>query len=378
LNYLPTLESVRQHKVPQWYENAKFGIFIHWSVASVPAYAPVPRKDIAEILRDEGDEAMNLNSPYSEWYLNSLRLAGSPVRKHHDLTYGPEYPYDKFAKTYNDSIKNWDPDGWADLFAEIQARYVVLVTKHHDGFTLWRSDTPNPNKQDWFATRDVVGELTKAVRARGLRMGYYYSGALDWSFKHEPIRDIASLVTGGPSEPAYAEYVDAHFRELIDKYKPSILWNDIGYPPGTNLYDLFAYFYNQVADGIVNDRWIQVSARGRWLYHLRIVKKLLGWLMRRASANGLTPPRPPHSDFSTPEYTTLSETSERKWECVRGIGKSFGFNAQESDDDYLSVTELVHMLADIVSKNGNLLLNVGPMQDGTIADIQAERLRGLG
>jgi len=379
MTYLPTLASVRQHQVPDWYHDAKFGIFIHWSVSSVPAYAPVQKKDIAEIMHEEGDEALQLNSPYAEWYLNSLKLQGSPVQKHHAATYGMDYPYEKFADTFNESISSWDPHGWASLFSEVHARYVVLVSKHHDGFTLWHSDTPNPNKDHWFAKRDIVKELTEAVRAHGLRMGYYYSGALDWSFEHAPIRDLASLATGGPTDPAYIAYVEAHFRELIDKYKPSILWNDIGYPPGINPFDLFAYFYNQVSDGVVNDRWIQVPARGRWLYHLRIVKKLLSWLIRRGSSSGgLAPPQPPHSDFSTPEYTTLDKISERKWECVRGIGKSFGFNAEETDEDYLSVPDLVHLLVDIVSKNGNLHLNVGPMSDGTIPAIQVDRLKGLG
>ncbi|MBL4682246.1 MAG: alpha-L-fucosidase, partial [Pseudomonadales bacterium] len=110
------------------------------------------------------------------------------------------------------------------------------------------------------------------------------------------------------------------------------------------------------------------------------VKKFISWLIRRAkpSSEGIEPPRPPHSDYSTPEYTVKEHISKRKWECVRGIGKSFGYNAEEKESDFLTGDELIHMLIDIVSKNGNLLLNIGPKKDGSIPDVQIDRLKSLG
>lgn len=378
MTYESTLASVARHPLPDWYEDAKFGIFIHWSLSCIPAYAPV-RQDMAELLQHGGERAMFANTPYAEWYLNSVKLEGSPAQQHHLATYGHAHDYAAFAAEFNAAISAWQPAGWAELFSAAHARYVVLVTKHHDGFTLFNSDTPHPTKPNWTSSRDIVAELTPEVRARGMRMGLYYSGSIDWSFYHPPIEDFLSLALGGSTEPAYAEYVDAHYRELIDKYQPSVLWNDIGYPPGANVYDLFAHYYNTVPEGVVNDRWIQVPARGRWFFRLKPVRKAVSFLLgRRSAAAGIEPPAPPHSDYATPEYTVKSEISPRKWECVRGIGKSFGFNAEESPEDYLSTEELVHLLIDIVSKNGNLLLNVGPMRDGTIPPIQVERLRSLG
>ena len=377
--YQPNLESVRHHQVPQWYHDAKFGIFIHWSLSCIPAYAPTDMGDITEVVAQHGWKKHYANNPYAEWYLNSLRIENSPVSKFHMEKYGSEYSYDNFGRTFNDSLRQWDPREWADVFKGVEARYVVLVSKHHDGFLLWPSQHPNPRKPNWQVDRDVVGELTDAVREKGLKMGFYYSGSLDWSFNQAPITDTVGLMINGPTTREYADYVDAHFRELIDKYQPSILWNDIGYPPGQNLNELFAYYYNKIDEGLVNDRWLQIPKKGRWIYRTWPIRPLLDYVMKRALIKeGLSPPTPPHSDYSTPEYTTLSKISPRKWECVRGIGKSFGYNQLETPVDYLTVPELVHMLIDIVSKNGNLLLNVGPMSDGTIPEVQLERLSGLG
>ncbi|MCP4753486.1 MAG: alpha-L-fucosidase [Proteobacteria bacterium] len=377
--YQPSLESVREHRVPEWYHDAKFGIFIHWSLSSVPAFAPTDKGDITEIVTKYGWKRHYANNPYAEWYQNSLRIENSPVSRFHAEKYGPEYSYDGFASSFNESARQWNPEEWADVFKEVGARYVVLVTKHHDGFLLWPSDHPNPKKKGWQTERDLVGELTSAVRQRGMKMGLYYSGSLDWSFDERPIRDTAGLMVNGPTTREYVDYVEAHFRELIDKYQPSVLWNDIGYPPGADLNELFAYYYNRISDGVVNDRWLQIPKRGRWLYSSWPIRPLLDYVMKRSlMKEGISPPIPPHSDYSTPEYTTLSTVSERKWECVRGIGKSFGYNSVETPKDYLTVPELVRMLVDIVSKNGNLLLNTGPTGDGRLHDVQLDRLSGMG
>jgi alpha-L-fucosidase len=373
-----TTESLRQHRVPDWYEDAKFGIFIHWTVSSVPAFAPA-KTDINQLIKTHGPEVMFSRSPYSEWYLNSLRIKGSPVQQYHHDTYGSDYDYGSFAKTFNSEIKQWQPDSWSDLFKKIHARYVVLVTKHHDGFLMWPSAIAHPDRNNWHASRNIVGELTKSVRSRGLKMGYYYSGALDWSFTTEPITSFSTMLTNGPTSKTYARYVDQHYRELIDQYSPDVLWNDIAYPARGNLQSLIAYYYNKCKEGLINDRWQQVPTSLKWLLKLPYIRNRAEREIGKAFSEGSVPaPGNIHTDYSTPEYRTLTEISERKWECVRGIGHSFGYNSTEADENFLSGDDLVWLLIDIVSKNGNLLLNIGPKADGSIPEQQLKPLLELG
>ena len=371
--------SLRSHSLPEWYDGAKFGIFIHWGLFSVPGYAPVSGREIWEVGKAEGVAGQLKNNPYAEWYLNSLRIDGSPVQKYHRETYGANFSYDDFAPIFNRESQKWDPAAWADLCSRAGARYVVLVTKHHDGFVLWPTARPNPNKPGWMARRDIVGELSSAVRARDLHFGAYYSGGLDWSFQPVPITDAASYLTNGPGTKAYAEYAEFQFRELIDRYHPSILWNDICYPPKGHPYAIMAYFYNHVADGVVNDRWLQFPLYGRGAF---LRWPLRGFIDRAAdgltSSSGMQQPPPPVSDFVTPEYAVFKDVKTKKWECTRGIGYSFGYNRMETADNYLKAPAAVRMLIDIVSKNGNLLLNVGPRADGSIPDEQVACILGIG
>jgi len=352
MKYTPEKESLKQHKVPEWFHDAKLGIFIHWSLFSVPAFAGEKLTLVESSKR--GIDVHMKNNPYAEWYLNSLRINGSPTQKYHKENFGEDFSYDGFAQIFNEEIKKWNPDEMVDLFKKAGAKYVVLVTKHHDGFLLWPSKYPNPKKEDYIASRDIVGELTEAVKKKGLRMGFYYSGALDWSWNPNPIINEESWRTNGPSEKEYTEYANNHWYELMDKYDPIILWNDIGYPPNTNVYEIFAYFYNKHPDGIVNDRWIQ--------WHKSEFKH----------------PKVRHRDFDTPEYRMMPDITERKWESTRGIGYSFGYNKMETEQDSLKPDELIRMFIDIVSKNGNLLLNLGPMADGTIPEVQKNAIIGLG
>ncbi|MBN1139563.1 MAG: alpha-L-fucosidase [Anaerolineae bacterium] len=372
--------SLSQHQVPAWYHDAKLGIFVHWGLYSVPAYAPTEYGDVNETMK-RGGRFHFAHNPYAEWYLNSLRVAGEPYRAYHERTYGPTFAYDEFVPMFNAQIASWDPGQMADLFARVGARYVVLTTKHHDGFLLWPSKTPNPNKPGYCAARDIVGELAAAVRARAMRMGVYYSGALDWSFTAKPIDGIVSMLDNGPTDPAYARYVDAHFHELIDTIAPSVLWNDIGYPPDGDSDGVMAYYYNKIPQGVVNDRWSKTSKSFRRLIRLWPVRQLLEWVINRMMARSGMPgelPTNAHYDFRTPEYATFAEIKETKWECCRGLGRSFGYNQTETAEHHIAVVDLIHTFVDIVSKNGNLLLNVGPMADGRIPDLQVERLLGLG
>ncbi len=359
MTFEPTLESVRQHIVPAWYDEAKLGIFIHWGLYSVPAWAP-HGGDIGEVFQSGDMSQWFRNNSYAEWYANTLKFEDSPTREWHNRDYGASFRYDDFAPGFNSALKRWKPDEMAALFAEVNARYVVLTTKHHDGFTLWPSERPCPHKPAYHTQRDVVGELTAAVRKRGLRMGLYYSGGLDWAFNEARIEGISDVWGTIVQSPEFVEYSVAHWRELIDRYQPALMWNDIGYPAAADLGELFAYYYNSVPEGLINDRFTQSRDA---------VPK---------EGEPLTPPRGPHHDFVTPEYAQFDEIQSGKWESCRGIGHSFGYNRNEGDEQLLAEDELIHMFVDIVSKNGNLLLNVGPMADGTIPANQAERLRGLG
>ena len=168
VKFEPNLKSVRKHKVPEWFHDAKLGIFITWGLFSVPAYAPTGKGDNLEILAREGWKVYYSHNPYVSWYLNSLRISGSPTEKYHNQKYGKDFSYDDFVPMFNEAIKNWDPNEWGELFKKIGAKYVVLVTKHHDGFLLWPSRYPNPKKENYIASRDIVGELTKVVKERSV------------------------------------------------------------------------------------------------------------------------------------------------------------------------------------------------------------------
>jgi alpha-L-fucosidase len=379
MTYEPTLESLNAHPVPQWYEDAKFGIFIHWGLFSIPAYA-AQSGSIAEAFRDRYEIAV-AQTPYCEWYWNAIKVPESDSAKHHAEVY-KNAPYENFREPFLKGLEKWKPDEWAQHFADAGARYVVLVTKHHDGFCLWPSAVSNPGQENWTSPRDIVGELAQAVRAKGLRFGVYYSGGIDWTFNREPLRTMADFMgsTPGGDYPAYAE---AQTRELIDRYAPSILWNDISWPaPLDEELKLFADYYNTIEEGVVNDRWLPMTAEREALRDPERRKALDAFLkerMGKSVSKGVIPQLPPHCDFRTPEYAAFDRISDKKWEATRGMSHSFGYNRRDTDSDYESVESLVHSFIDAVSKNGNLLLNVGPRgEDAQIPSEQIARLKGFG
>lgn len=378
--YEPTRPSLEAHPLPDWFNDAKLGIFIHCYPASVPAWAPTSG-ELTQMVRKHGFRYWLKNNPYTEWYANTRRIAGSPTQEYHRQTYGADFPYDAFMPLFKEAADKWDLDAWADAFADAGARYVVMGTKHHDGFLLWPSWHPNPYKQDYQLERDVIGELTDAVRDRGMKMGLYYSGGLDWTFNDHLIEDVDDLLAAVPQQPEYAAYAEAHWRELIERYEPSVLWNDIGFPYAANLLKLFADYYNAIPDGIVNDRFLQsnLGRPGSLRYRLILgaIRLLLPLLLKRNSGLG-SPSGGVPADFRTPEYAAASGIEARKWESCRGMGYSFGYNRLETDAHLIAADELIRSFVDMVSKNGNLLLNVGPMADGTIPEMQLRRLRALG
>jgi alpha-L-fucosidase len=337
IHYEPTIASLDRHPLPDWYADAKLGIFVHWGLYSVPGWAPLqhPGHDFAST------DYIKYN-PYAEWYYNTMRVPGSPTQLYQQEHYHGANYYD-FTASFDEQSKQWSPDAWAEIFRDAGARYVVLTTKHHDGFALWPTEVVNPNQKGLRAQRDIVGELTESVRKAGLRMGLYYSGGYDWTFNRGPIEQPHDYETVKPETTAYGAYADAQIEELIARYKPAVLWNDIDWPKSGNAMKVEADYYNAVPDGVVDDRF------------------------------GIA-----HTDFKSPEYEKLDKISEKKWEECRGLGRSFGYNRAEGEAETIAPAELITLLVDIVSKNGNLLLDVGPEADGTIPPVQMDRLRKLG
>jgi alpha-L-fucosidase len=363
--YEATWESLDSHDVPEWYHDAKLGIFIHWGVYSVPAWAPTD-EDITEAVGSEFKD-----SPYAEWYPYFMYEDGSKTKAYHEETYGAEVEYDEFIEDWH--AENWDPDAWAEFFDDIGAGYVVLTGEHCDGFPLWDSHYMRYNAAEMGPERDLVADLSESVRDRGLRFAASYHANYNWyqpgfegRWGHPDYEGGAVRDRGAQPGPEYVEFMNAKHREIIRKYEPDLLWFDVPMADSDylNAKDLLADYYNTAAeewdkDVAVNDR---------------------------AGTDAIGPTVNPdrrdndeyHGDFITPEYVTLDEISEQKWELCRGVGLSFGYNAAEGPDEHLSAEELIHMFVDVVSKNGNLLINVGPMADGTIPDLQTEPLEALG
>jgi alpha-L-fucosidase len=225
---------------------------------------------------------------------------------------------------------------------------MVITSKHSDGFVMYPSKVTNPffEKEEITSKRDFVGELEKASRDQGLKFGVYYSGGLDWTFNQSPVTNLwPDLFQSMPTSIAYTTYADSHMHEIIHRYKPDILWNDVNYPKNGDFLGIFSELFNLNPDAVTNDRWQKHEE---------------------------------FFDYSTPEYVVLDSISPKKWETCRGLGYSFGFNRLEDDKQTIASKDLVRLLVDIVSKNGNLLLNVGPKDDGTIPQIQLDRLSDLG
>ena len=330
--------------LPAWFTEAKLGIFIHWGAYSVPAWAE-PTGALGAVPDDE----WFAHNPYAEWYANTIRIAGSPAAEHHRDTYH-DAPYDDFLDAW--TADRFDPTAWAELFAAAGASYVVPTTKHHDGIALWDAPaTGTRNTVRRGPRRDLIAPIADAVRAVGLRFGVYYSGGLDWHVTDYPaLRSGREVSEVRPRDAAYNAYAMLHVRDLIERYRPDVLWNDIEWPDagkrtgGWSLHELFADYYSAVPDGVVNDRW------------------------------GI-----PYADYKTSEYEHgLENESAAAWENCRGIGFSFGFNQIEDERQILTGAELARHLTDVVSRGGRLLLNVGPTAAGEIPAIQQRSLRSLG
>jgi len=317
-----TWESLRSRPYPQWFKDAKLGVFIHWGVYSVPSYG--------------GPES------YAEWYLRGLQAGAQNRIDFMKKYWGEDFEYEDFAPLLKAEL--FDADEWAEIFHKAGARYIILVSKHHDGYCLWPSEyAPGWNSMDVGPMRDIVGEVADAVRKRDIKFGLYYS-LPEWNHQlHrwyiDPHEDI---------HPYIQQHMIPQFKEVVGTYKPHVLFTDGEWfhsAEDWNARQLIAWYYNLVGpDAIVNDRWGHGADIG----------------------------------FITPEYSSGRIQTDRPWAEVRGLGRSFGLNRNEKLEAYMAPEDLIQFFARAVANGGGITINVGPAADGKIPLLQQERLEQLG
>ncbi len=322
--YEPTWASLDSRPTPGWFEEARFGIFVVWGPYSVPAWAP--------------------KGKYAEWYGYRMTRPKSPTARFHARTYGEDFKYEQFGPMLTSEM--FDADFWADLFVTAGGKYVVLTANYHDGYCLW----PSPYRKGWNSVevgpkRDLLGDLSRAVRKRGLRMGIYYS-LYEW-FHPLWLSDRDRFVT---------EHVHPQFKDVVTRYKPSVIFADGEWEMPSKPWrseELLAWLFNESPvreEVVVNDRWGK-DCRGK------------------------------HGGYWTSEYgghTKATMGPRHIWEENRGMGSSYGYNRNESIFEYRSARELIELLVTTVEAGGNLLLCVGPTADGRIPVIMQERLLQIG
>jgi alpha-L-fucosidase len=326
--YEANWDSLNKRPMPAWFQDAKFGVFIHWGVYSVPAWGA--------------------KEQYAEWYWQKMadKKPENPWWQFHQKNYGADFDYKDFAPKFTAEL--FDAGQWTDLFARAGIKYVVPTSKHHEGFTLWPSAEASKTwNRPWNAVeigpkRDLLGELAEATRARGMKFGFYYS-LYEW---YNPL-----WLTDK------ARYVDEHmtpqFKDVVTRYKPTIIFSDGEWDLPSKDWkseSLLAWLFNESPckdEVVVNDRW------GKDCRH----------------KNG---------GYWTTEYAAGMQDDSHAWEESRGMGFSYGLNRAERIGDYKTGRELILVLCDLVSRGGNLLLDIGPDADGTIPPIMEQRLLEIG
>ncbi|PLS79117.1 MAG: alpha-L-fucosidase [Chloroflexi bacterium] len=334
----PSWESLTHYTVPQWYQDAKFGIFVHWGVYAVPAFN-------------------------NEWYPRNMYQQGSPEFEHHMRTYGPqtEFGYKDFIPCFTGD--KFDPDAWARLFKEAGAKYVIPVAEHHDGFAMYDCSFGEWNAVKMGPQRDVIGELAAAIRAHGMVFGlsshraehyWFFDGGRQFPSDVQDSRYADLYGAAQPQDtqpdPAFLHDWLARARELVDKYEPQIVYFDwwIKQPFFTPYVQQFAaYYYNHDLKrrrGVVINYKEAAFPEGAAVFDVE-----------RGQLAGIR---------ALPWQTDTS-VAAKSWCYVE-------------NQEYKPAGSLIGDLVDIVSKNGRLLLNIGPRADGTIPDQDQAILREIG
>ncbi len=323
----PSFSEIFQRKMPAWFNEAKFGIFVVWGVYSVPGWA------------SKGD--------YAEWYGARLSGSKSSTKKYHDKVWGKDFTYDQFVPMFTG--EGFSAEEWTSLFQKSGAKYVVTCANYHDGFAMYPTKySVSKFGHDWNAFErgpkiDVIRELYEAGTAEGLKMGIYYSIYEWWH----------PLYLSGEIEKYALEHFHPKFKEVVTKYKPPVIFLDGEWDHSYKTWhseELANWLYNQsaVKDFVaVNDRWGRTT-------------------------------RSQFGDYYSSEYGGGDYSPAHPWQEDRGIGKSYGYNRNEDAWDYNSRGELLKLLSTVCSNGGNLLLDIGPKADGRIPPIMQERLLQMG
>lgn len=366
-------ESLQQMPVPAWFDDGKIGIFIHWGPYSVIGYR-------------KGGKGYSEHVP-KLFYADSKHYY--PYMKERWGATPPEFGYKDIIPEF--TAENWDPEAWAKLFKEVGATYVVLTAEHHDGWANWDSDLTPWNAVNKGPKRDLVGDLGKALRKEGLKYAPSYHRERHSSFFAKktyvvnavPRPDIAEEIRRVPEAASLygpfgfsKEYVDdyvARWKEIQEKYQPDMLWVD-DFPIYTRdgnqvrkgkAKPIIKYFDDQVR-AMITDFMNNGAARGQAVY------------VNNKGANRNWP-----DGVGCLEKDNLRlKVIGPKWQSCTTFGTSFGYLAAEEDPNYphkkKSVKQVIHEMVEIISRNGNFLINIGPRADGTIPEWQVERLRAMG
>jgi alpha-L-fucosidase len=346
--FQPTWESITNNfKTPDWYRDAKFGLFIHWGAYAVPAFG-------------------------SEWYPRNMYVAGSDEFKHHVVTYGPQskFGYKDFIPQFN--AEKFDANAWAKLFKEAGVKYVVPVAEHHDGFPMYDSDFSDWSAKKLGPKRDLIGEQAKAYRKAGIVVGASSHRAEHWFFFEggmyfdSDVRDPNYTALYGPAvnkrtSEAQAEPPDKAFLddwllrscEIVDKYNPQVVYFDwwICQPVFQPYLKTFAaYYYNRGAE---------------WKKQVAINFKEWEGISFPQGAGVFDMERGQAAEIRPALWQTCTSVSKNSWGYI-------------TNHVYKDTGEIVDDLVDIVSKNGTMLLNIGPKADGTIPEREQQMLREIG
>lgn len=393
--YAPSTESLGRHPMPEWFEDAKLGIFLDWGPWSVPGYAPL-----------KGAEASTGGS-YPDWY---EFLMDNLYKDYHDAVWGADFRRDDFLPLLTGS--KFNAGEYLDLAVQAGAKYFVPFTRHHGGWAMWDSRYTKRNALEMGPKRDIYRELTDAARERDMKLGLYFSVS-EWEYpvivdqplsQWDPIDHLAvfqdqlgqipratPLASFFPSEmdgkisgkipvrDYFADYMLPLFKEAVDNYDPDLLWYDGGWGSPVSVsraMEASAYFYNQAE----NRKEVVINNRAGSTLSEEDLQQVRQYMMtgQREKAMEIYHAGQRLGDYGTPEYTIGEVDINEKWEVCRSISPAFGYNWQDSDENSLSSYELIQMFVGIVARNGNLLLVISPDGSGWLPDIQKDRLIDLG
>ena len=318
----------------QWWRDARFGMFIHWGVYAVPAGV------------HNGKETEFI----AEWIMNTEHI---PINR-----------YEEYARQFDP--QKYDADRWMKLASEAGMKYVVITSKHHDGFALWDSKVSDYDIIDFSPyKKDILKSLSEACKKYGIKFGLYHS-IMDWHHPkaqaiNEPNYWDWDFKGEKGSNPQFSQYLEEfmkpQLKELIDNYDPAILWfdgewvNDYTHEQGQALYQ---YVRELKPDILINNR-VDKGRQG----------------MQGMNAEGNFA-----GDFGTPEQEILGSSSDLDWESCMTMNDTWGYD--RTDENWKSTARLVHNLVDVSAKGGNYLLNVGPTAEGLIPDASVVRLKQMG